>query len=243
MSGAAAGVTATLVAVARAVAKTVFWGRDEGELLTASGVFLLVFMVVHAVGNAVIFAGADAFNTYGHTLDSNPCVWLLEWYLLAAFALHGSVAVYRVASSGRWRAVVRNPAALGVPVVVMSVSGAVLAAFLWVHLADFRFYNDPHGEYVVDVVDPVTAERVPAKNLHRLALHAFSSAPQCVLYACATLAVGAHMVHGWRRAVQRPSFGLPPAARPAALALGYALVAFICGVFTAVPLAAYAQVV
>ena len=56
--------------------------------LHRSALFLLVFLVVHMLGNLSVFAGPEAFNGYGHYLSTHPLTKFIEYYLLAAAAVH-----------------------------------------------------------------------------------------------------------------------------------------------------------
>merc|ERR1719420_1853997 len=75
-------------------------GNDRAGL-TRSAVFLIVFQVIHAIGNLHVFLGPDDFNGYGYFyvrlyftgfgLSAN----IVEEYLLLAALLHVFVAIKR----------------------------------------------------------------------------------------------------------------------------------------------------
>ena len=52
------------------------------EIFDSSALFLLVFLVVHMGGNLTAFFGRDAYNTYGHHINSMPFIRVIELYLL-----------------------------------------------------------------------------------------------------------------------------------------------------------------
>ena len=52
-------------------------------LIGLTGLLLFVYLVLHLVGNALIFLGPDIFNEYSHTLISNPLIVPIEIGLLA----------------------------------------------------------------------------------------------------------------------------------------------------------------
>ena len=62
-------------------------------LIGLTGLALFVYMVLHLVGNALIFAGPETFNEYSHALISNPLILPIEIGLLAIFLLHVYKAV------------------------------------------------------------------------------------------------------------------------------------------------------
>ena len=63
------------------VFSTVFATSYSGSL-HRSALFLLVFLVVHMGGNLTAFFGRDAYNTYGHHINSMPFIRVIELYLL-----------------------------------------------------------------------------------------------------------------------------------------------------------------
>ena len=58
-------------------------------MMAVTGSFLLIFLIIHLVGNITLFFGAGAFNTYVSTLDVvKPLIRVIEVVLLGAFVLH-----------------------------------------------------------------------------------------------------------------------------------------------------------
>src|SRR6476620_6615193 len=57
-------------------------------LIGLTGLALFAYLVLHLVGNALIFLGPDTFNEYSHALISNPLIIPVELGLLAIFLLH-----------------------------------------------------------------------------------------------------------------------------------------------------------
>ena len=58
-------------------------------MMALTGSFLLIFLIVHLVGNITLYFGPDAFNGYVETLDIiKPLIRIIEVVLLAAFILH-----------------------------------------------------------------------------------------------------------------------------------------------------------
>ena len=66
-------------------------------LIGLTGVLLVAYMVLHVVGNALIFLGRDTFNEYSHMLVSNPLIVPIEIGLLLVFVVH----IYKAISN--WR--------------------------------------------------------------------------------------------------------------------------------------------
>ena len=65
-------------------------------LIGLTGLALFVYLILHLIGNALVFAGADTFNGYSHALISNPLIAPIEIGLLLIFVLHIYKAVRMV---------------------------------------------------------------------------------------------------------------------------------------------------
>ena len=122
-------------------------------MMAVTGSFLLIFLVVHLIGNITLFFGPCAFNAYVSALDViKPLIRVIEVVLLAAFILHIFNGV---------RLWIENKIARGVTYKVngssenstlfsrtMFVTGSVVFIFLVLHLGTFfwRFnVHDPEG--------------------------------------------------------------------------------------------------
>ena len=54
-------------------------------LIALTGIGLMLFLMGHVSGNLLIFIGDDTFNSYGHTLISNPLILVIEAGLVGVF--------------------------------------------------------------------------------------------------------------------------------------------------------------
>jgi succinate dehydrogenase / fumarate reductase, cytochrome b subunit len=161
-------------------------------LIGITGLLLFAYLILHLAGNALIFAGADIFNEYSHTLISNPLIIPIEIALLAVFLVH----VYKTI-----RMVMANRAARPVDYVkkayaghtsrksiassTMIASGLVVLLFVLVHVKQFKF-----GAYY-------QTAGVPAiRDLYRTELEVFSNPFWVLFYVLSTALVGLHLRHG-----------------------------------------------
>ncbi|MDO3376916.1 succinate dehydrogenase cytochrome b subunit [Geoalkalibacter halelectricus] len=67
------------------------FGSSVGKkiAMAATGLILVLFVIVHLIGNTSIFAGPDGINAYAAALHSmGPIVWLFRLVMLAVFLLH-----------------------------------------------------------------------------------------------------------------------------------------------------------
>merc|ERR1719325_543165 len=106
--------------------------------LTRSAVFLILFIVIHAVGNLHVFMGPDDFNGYGYFyvrlywtgfgLPAN----IVEEYILLGVLLHVFVALKRT-----WD--INLSASITSGKLNLAITGIALLTFMTVHLFQFRF--------------------------------------------------------------------------------------------------------
>merc|ERR1712079_792530 len=107
--------------------------------LTRSAIFLIIFIIIHAVGNLHVFKGPDDFNGYGYFyvrlywtgfgLPAN----IVEEYILLSAMLHVIVGLKRTWDNNLQRGNLWNGR------LSLAVSGVVLLCFMTVHLFQFRF--------------------------------------------------------------------------------------------------------
>ena len=62
-------------------------------LVGVAGLGLSLFVLVHMLGNLLIFFGPEAFNKYAHTLTSSPFIYVAEVGLISIFLLHVVLAI------------------------------------------------------------------------------------------------------------------------------------------------------
>jgi succinate dehydrogenase / fumarate reductase cytochrome b subunit len=163
----------------------------QKAIVGLSGLMLCGFLVIHLLGNLLLYAPAneyEAYNHYAHALHANPLLPVAEVVLLALFVAHVVLTVMLVTRNARSRperyAVQRSKRGKSSAVAhnVMHLTGFVVFAFVVLHLLDFRFAvryaNDPgmnRAERAIMVLhDPLSAS----------------------LYALGSLLLGYHLYHG-----------------------------------------------
>lgn len=173
-------------------------------LMSLTGLFLCLYLVIHVAGNLQLFAndGGEAFNTYAHFMTSNPLIQVVAILTKITILLHAFIGIYlwyinRKAkgtrnkvknTSSSWSS--RN----------MAFLGTVLLAFIVIHLQQF-WWQAVNG--AVPMVDYGHGE---VDNLYLIVAEAFKQTWIVVLYVVSMVAVGYHMVHGFQSGFQ--SLGL-----------------------------------
>ena len=161
-------------------------------LIGLTGLGLFVYMLLHLVGNVLIFAGPDTFNEYSHTLISNPLFLPVEVALLVVFLLHVYKAVRNYVTNSAARPVryAKKTAAghtsrKSLASSTMIASGLIIFVFIVIHIWQFRF-----GSWYE------TGDEVAIRDLARTEFEVFSNPGWVALYVVATLIVGLHLRHG-----------------------------------------------
>src|SRR5262249_2276530 len=131
-------------------------------VMALTGIGLLGFVIVHMLGNLLIYLGPDALNSYAKALKSNPeLLWSARTGLLLIFVIHLILSI---------RLTLQNKRARGVSYTYedtvqaswasrhMLLTGLVLLAFIVFHLAHFTLgivttYTDPVSDKQINYLD------------------------------------------------------------------------------------------
>ncbi len=196
-------------------------------LMGLTGVALFAYMLLHLAGNALIFAGQDAFNAYSHALISNPLIVPIEIGLLLIFLVHiykavtmwsGNRAARPVGYLKKERAGHTSRKSLSSSTMIWS--GLIILVFVIIHVKQFKFgsfYQVSGGDI---------------RDLARTEIEVFQNPFWVALYVIGPLLVGLHLRHGFSSAFQ--SLGLDhPVYTRRLVALGVVL-AILIGVGLAI---------
>lgn len=200
-------------------------------LIGITGLALFLFLISHIAGNALIFLGRDTFNTYSHTLTSNPLIPVIEIVLVLIFLVHIYKTVTMYLRNQQARPVAYqakksqgSPSRRSVSSLTMIITGLWLLIFVVIHVKGFKY----GAYYAVDGADGV-------RDLHRLVVENFRSPLMVAFYVVSMLIVGSHLWHGVSSGFQ--SLGLDhPRWTPRILAFGKAFAVLIGGGFILITL-------
>ncbi|MBL4817658.1 MAG: hypothetical protein JKY15_00315 [Deltaproteobacteria bacterium] len=108
-------------------------------IMALSGLFLIVFIIGHLLGNLQIFLGPEVFNAYSELLRQYPItLWSVRILLIAAFASHIVTAIYLANVNRQARPInysQKHNVKASLASRTMLSGGLVLLAFLLFHLA------------------------------------------------------------------------------------------------------------
>lgn len=172
-------------------------------LMALSSLMLLLYVVLHMVGNLKIFFGSDPFNHYAEWLrvagtpmiPNEGALWIFRILLLVAIFIHIGVYVQlwlrtRRARGTRYK--VYRPQVFSYASRTMMWGGITLLAFVIYHLLHMTF-GSVHPQFVAG--DPYNNVLIGFENLW-----------VSLFYIIGVIALGLHLYHGLWSATQ--TFGL-----------------------------------
>jgi succinate dehydrogenase / fumarate reductase, cytochrome b subunit len=165
--------------------------------LALSGSVLILFTIVHLLGNLQLIWGNGDFNLYAANLNRWPSLHLaLELILLLALVIHVSyaIAIARRNRSAKPQAYIASSWWQSLSDRTMIYTGPLLLVFLCVHLQQFRF-----GEidrYHTEILD----RSVP--DWQSFITDTFDRVGYTSFYIAMTIPFGLHLRHGVKSAAQ-----------------------------------------
>jgi succinate dehydrogenase / fumarate reductase cytochrome b subunit len=166
-------------------------------VMAVTGLFLIVFLIVHLIGNITLFFGAETFNAYVLTLDViKPLIRVIELVLLSAFILHIFNGLKLWLENKKARSVSYkingSPENSSLFSRFMVETGSIVFIFLVLHLATFFWRFNVH--------DP---EELADHHLYYDIVISFFQIPwYSIFYIIAVLLLGFHLNHGFQSAFQ-----------------------------------------
>jgi hypothetical protein len=251
------------LAILYSVCATIFPGISENIKissdrtgLTRSAILLILFMVIHGVGNLHVFMGPDDFNGYGYFyvrlywtgfgLPAN----IVEEYILLSAMLHVFVGLRRTWDK---KGMVKSAGLF--PTMNLGLSGVMLLTFMTIHLFQFRF-GDTHQYFLrpppmliswyglpklnlfwtTDIHTPT----VPVRDIYKLEYAIFNNGPAFMptfwafFYIFSVVVFVTHACLGWKKVT--PVLGVPKMHIQKVEKVGYAIFAVLGVIYVSFPL-------
>ena len=195
-------------------------------LMSITGQLLIIFVLIHLIGNSTIFFGPNGINAYAEHLHSlPPLVWAFRLFMLAAVAVH---ICYGVTLTLENKAA--NPGAYAVKRQLkasfasenMIWTGLLLACFIIYHLIQFTIKGTPDIVVAMDTLNRV--------DVFKMVVTSFSHGLISLVYMAAMVMLFLHLSHGipsflqtmgWNNEKTEPVFGLGGKLIAAFLMLAY----------------------
>jgi succinate dehydrogenase / fumarate reductase cytochrome b subunit len=163
-------------------------------VMAVSGLLLIGFVFIHALGNMKVYLGAEDFNHYGEWLRTilvpflprTVFLWIMRIGLITAFAfhIHSAYSLTRMNQRARGGGYVqdRDWQAADFASRTMRWTGVIVGLFVLFHLADLT-WGIANPDYV-------------RGDVYRNFVATFSRPAVAVIYIVANVALGIHLFHG-----------------------------------------------
>ena len=203
-------------------------------VIGVTGLIGIGFVILHSLGNLLVFRGPEAINSYSHFLKSTgELLWTLRIVLIVAVILHVIAAVQLTVQSRAARPIGytrRESQVATISSRTMRWGGALLLVFIVVHILHFTTGTiRPAGVFAREDVyaNVVTSFRIWWVTL---------------FYVLAMVALGLHLFHGAWSSVR--SIGVsPPSPQPLRRGISLVIAVLVWAAFTAVPIAVFSGIV
>lgn len=210
--------------------------------MALTGLFLIVFLVVHATINAMIFFndGGETFNWWAHLMGTNVIIRTMEIVLFLGLILHivdGLMLFFqnraarpvkyareKSSASSRWYS--RS----------MALLGTLILLFLILHLYHFWLKTRFTGLTVEEAHMSIDGKLY--ENIYAEMRLVFSNAWVVMIYLLGCFSLFWHLLHGFKSAFQSLGFNYTRYKKMIALS-GAAFAVIISALFAAMPLAMY----
>ena len=203
-------------------------------VMGVTGLIGIGFVILHSLGNLLVFRGPEAINSYSHFLKSTgELLWGLRIVLIVAVILHviASVQLTRQSRAARptGYAKVEHQAAT-ISSRTMRWGGALLLVFIVLHILHFT----------TGTIRP--AGTFSAQDVYFNIVNSFRIWWVSLFYVLAMIALGFHLFHGAWSSVR--SIGVSPASpQPLHRRVSLVIALFLWAAFTAVPVAVFMGIV
>lgn len=218
-----------------------YWSSSIGKKLVVAitGLFLVLFLAGHLIGNLVVFLGPEPFNAYAyflHHMLHGAGIWVFRILMLVMLGAHiiATIQLTRQNKAARKAYECETTIQASKSSRMMIVSGLTILAFFIYHILHFTArvsneYNNPElYKFMLDGKE--------VHNAWKMVIDGFSWWPATLFYVIAMTLLASHLSHGVQAIFQ--TLGLrskKTAALLNQLSIGYAL--FIWVGFVSIPIA------
>lgn len=195
-------------------------------LMGATGLIMVLFVIVHLLGNSSIFAGPDGINAYAEKLRGlGPFVWAFRLFMLVMLGIHVLFGI--LVTLDNWSA---NPEKYKVKKMLKATfagetmiwTGLLLLAFIVYHLLQFTVRITP---------DVILGEDAKGRfDVFGMVTGSFRHASIAAIYVAAMVTLFLHLSHGiqsvfqtigWNNEKTLPTFNRISKALAVLFLLGY----------------------
>jgi succinate dehydrogenase / fumarate reductase cytochrome b subunit len=173
--------------------------------MSLTGLFLIIFLLIHLIGNLQLLAddGGKQFNLYALFMTTNPLIKTVS-YLLYFFILLHAIQGWIIMRANRQA---RGSKGYEVKVTVskstssfsstnMGWLGTIIFAFLVLHLYQFWL------QMKLGAVPLAIYDGVEVKDLYTPVVEAYSNIIYVSIYVVSMIVIGFHLYHGFQSSFQ-----------------------------------------
>jgi|SRR6056297_314446 len=163
-------------------------------IMSVTGIFLILFLLVHLTVNSLLLVGSEAFNEAAHFMVTNPVIRIIEPVLALGFIIHIIYSGYITLQNQTRRPIhfklLNRRKSSTWPSRNMFILGGVILIFLVIHLADF-YWKVRFGE--ISLVPGTEME-----DLYSLVSEKFIALWWLdLIYVIGAVFLGLHLSHGF----------------------------------------------
>lgn len=218
-----------------------YWSSSIGKklIVALSGLFLILFLAGHLVGNLVVYMGPEAFNSYAyflHHMAHGAGIWAFRIVMLVMLGAHivATIALTRQNKAARKSYEYANTIQASKSSRYMILTGLTVLAFFVYHILHFTVRAG--NEYDNPALYSYLLDGKEVHNAWKMVIDGFSVWYVSAFYIVAMTLLASHLMHGFQSVFQ--TLGLrskKSAATLNQLSIAYAL--FIWFGFVSIPVA------
>ncbi|MCC6252473.1 MAG: succinate dehydrogenase cytochrome b subunit [Bacteroidia bacterium] len=213
-------------------------------LMGITGLFLIMFLVVHCAVNALIFAndGGELFNKGAEFMGTNILIRTMEVVLFIGLLAHAFDGIYLERKNRQARSVKyvsHNPKANSTWYSrSMAILGILILMFLIVHLKHFWWLS----RFTDHIAHSEATKLSGQETLFEEMKEVFQNPMVVVLYVAAMFSLAYHLMHGFQSAFQTMGWNHPKYT-PCVKQAGFWFSIIIPLVFALMPIALYTGII
>jgi succinate dehydrogenase / fumarate reductase cytochrome b subunit len=210
-------------------------------IMSLTGIFLILFLTVHLIGNLQLLAGdgGEKFNVYADFMGNNTLIQIISkgnFFFILLHAVLGIMLWMQNKSARGSRYAVQTTSNTSFTSRNMAWFGIIIFVFILIHL--YQFFLQMKAPNIFDSTELVAYDGVEVRNLYKLVAATFSNLGFVIFYVISMIVIGLHLNHGFQSAFQ--SLGLNHKKyTPLIKGLGTAYSILIPLGFAAIPIAFY----
>ena len=206
-------------------------------LMALTGLFLILFLVVHLIGNLQLLKNdnGEAFHVYAKFMTSNPVIKTISYVNYACFIIHALWALFLTIGNRKARgtqryAVTKNSSPWTSR--NMGILGTLILIFLVIHLKGFWYEMHWGG------IPTVNYDGEEVKDLYATVATAYAQLWYVALYVFSMMVLAFHLWHGFASSFQ--TLGLNhPKYNPLIAFVGKGFAIVVPALFALIPIWMY----